>query len=858
MVNEPPVPGHTRTDALRVRPAHGRCEADFDRPVHAMFGLPFDAIGLEAAVEHLRRCAEQRRPCFVSTPNVNFAVAAQTDPVFRDSVLRSDLSLIDGMPLVWVARLLGLPLRERVAGSDLFERLRRCEGEPLKVYFFGGQPGIAERAGAVLNAEGGGLRCVGHTSPGFGSVEQMSTDAQIEHINASGADFLVVALGAKKGQAWIEHNRGRLVAPLISHLGAVVNFVAGDVHRAPRGLQRVGLEWLWRIKAEPALWRRYARDGWALARLLMTRVLPYAYTVRRRSPAAWELADAAVEHQGTATCDRLVLRGAWNASNAQALRPAFARAAAGVRPLEIDLSAVKYLDAAVVALLSLLWVRCASGAQGWRLLGEMQPQVRSVLRLSCAEYLIPSVAPTRRDAVPEGRFPEAGFLVPPHPPFTRTPKMTHAEESAKLRLLIVAEHASAQFGGEAALPLHYFRVFRQRGMAVWLVTHARRRAELTELFADETRIRYIEDTRLHRLMHRLSSRLPSRIAYFTLGFVSRLSTQLSQRRVLKGLIAAEGIDVVHQPMPVSPREPSMLFGFGVPVIIGPMNGGMDYPPGFRRQRGLAERLLFGAGKQVSGVLNRLMPGKRQADLLLVANERTRQALPKGVSPHVQQVVENGVDLSLWRPATVPRPERSQKLEPSALTRFVYMGRLVDWKSVDILLHAFKAASLRANIRLVIIGDGVERPRLQTLAASLHPGENQAPGEGSVCFTGWLSQRACAEELAAADCLVLPSILECGGAVVLEAMSMSKPVIATAWGGPLDYLDPSCGVLVPPESPERLRAGFADAMVRLAQSPAERESMGRAGRAKVLSEYDWEIKADQILGLYRTVCRHHRK
>lgn len=428
-----------------------------------------------------------------------------------------------------------------------------------------------------------------------------------------------------------------------------------------------------------------------------------------------------------------------------------------------------------------------------------------------------------------------------------------------LRVLIAAEHASARFGGEAALALHYFRVFRQRGLPVWLVTHARTRDELTRLFPGEARIHYIEDTALHRLMHRLGRQLPARVAFFTLGFVSRLSTQIAQRRVVRRLIAAEGIDVVHQPMPVSPREPSMLFGFGVPVLIGPMNGGMDYPPGFRRRRGVAEGLLFGAGKRAAGLLNRLMPGKREAALLLVANERTRHALPPGVSPHVHLLVENGVDLALWRPTAAAAPS-----SPGAATTFVYMGRLVDWKSVDLLLRAFARASARAPMRLVIIGDGIERPRLEALTASLGLAGSGLADAGTeaeaearqapVCFTGWLSQRACAEALAGADCLVLPSVLECGGAVVLEAMSMGKPVIATAWGGPLDYLDAGCGVLVAPESAERLTDGFAAAMVRLAASPAERERLGRAGRAKVQRDYDWEVKADRMLELYAAARR----
>ena len=124
------------------------------------------------------------------------------------------------------------------------------------------------------------------------------------------------------------------------------------------------------------------------------------------------------------------------------------------------------------------------------------------------------------------------------------------------RVLIVSEHASARFGGEAALPLHYFRVLRSRGVPVWLVTHARTRDELQALFPGETRIRYIEDTALARLMWRVGRRLPARVAYLTVGFVSRVATQLAQRRLVRRLVAEHGIDVVHQPMPVSPRTTS--------------------------------------------------------------------------------------------------------------------------------------------------------------------------------------------------------------------------------------------------------------------------------------------------------------
>jgi glycosyltransferase involved in cell wall biosynthesis len=416
-----------------------------------------------------------------------------------------------------------------------------------------------------------------------------------------------------------------------------------------------------------------------------------------------------------------------------------------------------------------------------------------------------------------------------------------------LKVAIVSEHASARFGGEAALPLHYFRVLRARGQPVWLVTHARTRDELTRLFPGETRIHYIEDTRLNRLMWRIAQRLPAQIAYFTVGFVSRFSTQLAQRRVVRRLVQEHGIDLVHQPMPVSPREPSMMFGVGVPVLIGPMNGGMDYPPAFGRHRGAVERTLLGVGRWSAAVLNLLMPGKRRAAALLVANRRTRDALPAGVCRHVVEVVENGVDLSLWRePDSAP----SQPAEDGVPT-FAFVGRLVDWKAVDLLLEAFRIASQRARMGLVIIGDGVQRASLERLADHLCivAAAGSPAGEG-VRFTGWLPQSACADRLREADALVLPSLLECGGAVVLEAMAMGKPVIATAWGGPLDYLDERCGVLVPPASREALVHGLAEAMVRLAASPELRREMGRHGREKVVRDYDWEVKVDRVLALYR--------
>ncbi len=217
---------------------------DFSREVHCLLGLPFDAIDLAGASRRVQLAVTARKPYFLTTPNLTFLIGCLSDEKFRDSVIHSDLSVADGMPLVWISRWLKMPIPERVAGSTLFEMWRNDLSSRMSVFFFGGPDGVAEAACRKLTAEKRGITCAGFESPGFGSLDDMSRQDLIARINASNADFLLVALGAKKGQAWIERNRSHLNVPVISHLGAVVNFVAGSVKRAPVWMQKVGLEWL--------------------------------------------------------------------------------------------------------------------------------------------------------------------------------------------------------------------------------------------------------------------------------------------------------------------------------------------------------------------------------------------------------------------------------------------------------------------------------------------------------------------------------------------------------------------------------------------------------------------------------------
>lgn len=306
--------------------------------VICLFGVPLDVVTMAQTVQRVRDSVHSRRRLFLTTPNLNFLMACQYDAAFRQSVLESDLSVADGMPLVWLSRWLGVPLPERVTGSGLFESLRDeapGTGEaPIKLYFFGGPPGVAEAASRSLNAEARGVVCVGFETPGFGTIEEMSMPDQLQRINASGADFLVVALGAVKGQAWLQRNRAQLSVPVISHLGAVVNFVAGTVSRAPVWVQKSGLEWLWRIKEEPTLWRRYWHDGKALLTLVFGQLLPHARWLRRQRsavPGSLSLAPEGLVH-------RLSLSGAAMDPLPAQMLATLQQAAAADTPLLLDLS----------------------------------------------------------------------------------------------------------------------------------------------------------------------------------------------------------------------------------------------------------------------------------------------------------------------------------------------------------------------------------------------------------------------------------------------------------------------------------------------------------------------------------------
>src|SRR5580698_8360596 len=187
-----------------------------------------------------------------------------------------------------------------------------------------------------------------------------------------------------------------------------------------------------------------------------------------------------------------------------------------------------------------------------------------------------------------------------------------------MRICIVAEHASKSFGGEAILPFHYFRLLRSLGVESWMVVHARTRNELSELFPDDLdRILFVPDLWIHKLINHLSGYLPRRLSMSTLGLLSQIITQFCQKEIVRRLIRDKQISLIHQPIPVAPKFPSVLYGLGVPVVIGPLNGGMQYPPAFRSAEPWIARVGVAIAGRFVDLVHGLLPGKRRADVVLV-------------------------------------------------------------------------------------------------------------------------------------------------------------------------------------------------------------------------------------------------
>lgn len=240
------------------------------RPVSVpVWGIPLAPLNFDEAVAAIGALVEARRPSYVLSVNLNYAMLSHRDPRLGPVNAGAALALADGMPLLWGARWAGTPLPERVAGSDLIFAL--CElaaARGLGVFLLGGAPGVADEAAANLTARYPALRVVGTAAPPFRPLSAEEAEALRDTIRAARPDFLFVAFGQPKGELWVAEHCRDLGVPVAMQVGAALDFAAGRIRRAPKLLRRLCLEWAFRLALEPRrLGRRYLDNALFLARM---------------------------------------------------------------------------------------------------------------------------------------------------------------------------------------------------------------------------------------------------------------------------------------------------------------------------------------------------------------------------------------------------------------------------------------------------------------------------------------------------------------------------------------------------------------------------------------------------------------
>lgn len=257
------------------------------KPRIRLFNYEVDPLTMTEAVDQVLAWIGCRdRLCrYVVTPNVNHTVLLERHAGLRLAYRDAGLVLVDGMPLVLATRLLGHPVPQRVAGSDLVPRLldEADRRGGMSLFLLGAGPGVAHRAARQLERRWPNCRVVGTNSPPVGfEHDNAHSEAIISQIERARPDLLVVGLGAPKQELWVHAHRARLAVRAALCVGATIDFLAGEKRRAPGWMQRCGLEWLHRVATEPRrLATRYACDAWAFSWLF------YRYCRTSGEPLPW-------------------------------------------------------------------------------------------------------------------------------------------------------------------------------------------------------------------------------------------------------------------------------------------------------------------------------------------------------------------------------------------------------------------------------------------------------------------------------------------------------------------------------------------------------------------------------------------
>lgn len=211
-------------------------------------GLDFDNVTLDEALNKIEGYIERGEKCVVFTPNAEIVQMTLEDEAFRETVRGADILLPDGAGVVLASKIIGTPLKSKVAGCEVAEALVRRSVGRYKIFFYGSKPDVAELADKKMSEKYHGFKAAGVS---HGYIKPEGYDVLVDEINSSGADILFVCLGVPMQEKWIAEHRDRLNAKVLIGLGGTLDVFAGVVNRAPDFFVKANLEWFYRLIKEP-------------------------------------------------------------------------------------------------------------------------------------------------------------------------------------------------------------------------------------------------------------------------------------------------------------------------------------------------------------------------------------------------------------------------------------------------------------------------------------------------------------------------------------------------------------------------------------------------------------------------------
>ena len=407
-----------------------------------------------------------------------------------------------------------------------------------------------------------------------------------------------------------------------------------------------------------------------------------------------------------------------------------------------------------------------------------------------------------------------------------------------MRVLLSAYQCAPGAGSVSQIGWEWYsRLAREA--KVTLVTHIRNRPALESAGAPfaNTEIIYIDTEWFAGKLYSLARRIFPRSEH-SVFLLSSLDFFVYDRQVLRTVRHRHAEwDVAHVVTPVSPSAFTVLTKLPIPVVRGPLIGGLQTPAGFPEFMRADSAWVYKA-RELGRPLRALFAPRRAPDVTLTANAATEGQLTRREQSSTRRMQEIAADPSLFEPAAWPQnPDDAHPL------RVLFVGRLIPAKALPLLFEALRRIRGKKPVELSVVGDGPMREEWQKAAADI---------PDCVRFVGAQPADRVAEAMKWSHVLCLPCVRESGGAVLFEAMSSGRPVIAVDHGGPAGIVTGETGRLVPATGPEAVIRGIENALLDMFENPEEWRRRGSNARRHVMQSHTWESRVQEGLAVYRSL------